>query len=75
MENIAISTIVGTSSHNMIIGVTYLGTKSNIFFKTILTQIYGPIIFFKVDRGRIQTFLKERANRGTQTQRLNFIEE
>jgi hypothetical protein len=30
--------------------------------------------FFKVDQGRIQTFLKEVANRGTQTQRLNFIE-
>jgi hypothetical protein len=30
--------------------------------------------FFKVDRGRIQTYLKEGANRGTQTQRLNFIE-
>jgi hypothetical protein len=27
-----------------------------------------------VDRGRIQTFLKEVANRGTQTQRFNFIE-
>jgi hypothetical protein len=35
----------------------------------VLTQIYGPIIFFlKVDRGRIQTFSKEGANRGTQTQ-------
>ena len=30
--------------------------------------------FFKVDRERIQTFLKEVANRGTETQRLNFIE-
>ena len=25
---------------------------------------YGPIIFFRVDRGRIQTFSKEGANRG-----------
>ena len=32
------------------------------------------MFFFKVDRGRIQTFLKEGANKGTQTQRLNFIE-
>jgi hypothetical protein len=31
--------------------------------------------FFKVDRGRIQTFLKEGTNRGTQTQRLNFGQE
>ena len=29
---------------------------------------------YKVDRGRIQIFLKDGANRGIQTQRLNFIE-
>jgi hypothetical protein len=33
-----------------------------------ITQIYGPIFFFKVDRERIQPFSKEGSNRGTQTQ-------
>ena len=32
------------------------------------------LFFFKVDRGQIQTFSEEGENRGTQIQRLNFIE-
>jgi hypothetical protein len=41
--------------------------------KNINSDIWTYNFFFKVDRGRIQTFLKEGANRETQTQRLNFI--
>ena len=44
------------------------------FFKTILTQIYGPIIKIQSRPGADPDFLKRGANRGTQTQRLNFIE-
>ena len=48
----------------MIIGVTYLGTKSNIFSKTILTQIYGPIICFQSRQGADPDFLKRGGKQG-----------
>jgi hypothetical protein len=38
------------------------------------TQIYEPIIFVQSRPGADPDFLKRGANRGTQTQRLNFIE-
>jgi hypothetical protein len=43
---------------NIIIGVTYIGTKSNNLCYTILTQIYGPILFFQSRPGVDPDFLK-----------------